>query len=140
VARHAQRAGQRLHVRQQLDARFGPRLYTDGLRIYTTLDLEVQQSAERALDAQLNAIEAGTYGPYKHLTYAAYLEQQAESDDNLEHPTTPYLQGLAVTLEARTGRILAMVGGRDYNDSKFNGRDREDRGRDSALDGVDHSH
>ncbi|HQR17785.1 MAG TPA: PBP1A family penicillin-binding protein [Gemmatimonadales bacterium] len=108
------------YIRQQLDARFGPRLYTDGLRIYTTLDLEVQQSAERAMETQLAAIEAGTYGPYKHLTYAAYLERQAESDDNLEHPTTPYLQGLAVTLEARTGRILAMVGGRDFEDSKFN--------------------
>jgi penicillin-binding protein 1A len=108
------------YVRQQLDARFGPRLYTDGLRIYTTLDLEVQQSAERALEAQLSAIEAGTYGPYHHLTYAAYLEQKAESEDDTEHTTTPYLQGLGVTLEARTGRILAMVGGRDFEDSKFN--------------------
>jgi penicillin-binding protein 1A len=108
------------YIRQQLDARFGPRLYTDGLRIYTTLDLEVQQSAERAMETQLSAIESGAYGPYKHLTYAAYLEQQAENDDNLEHTTTPYLQGLAVTLEARTGRILAMVGGRDFEDSKFN--------------------
>lgn len=108
------------YIRQQLDARFGPRLYTDGLRIYTTLDLEVQQSAERALEAQLSAIEAGTYGPYRHPTYAAYLEQKAESDDETEHTTTPYLQGLAVTLEAKTGYILAMVGGRDFEDSKFN--------------------
>jgi penicillin-binding protein 1A len=108
------------YIRQQLDARFGPRLYTDGLRIYTTLDLEVQQSAERALESQLSAIEAGTYGPYHHLTYAAYLERKAERDDETEHSTTPYLQGLAVTLEARTGRILAMVGGRDFEDSKFN--------------------
>jgi len=108
------------YIRQQLDARFGPRLYTDGLRVYTTLDLEVQQSAERALESQLGAIEAGTYGPYHHLTYAAYLEQRAESEDDTEHTNTPYLQGLAVTLEARTGRILAMVGGRDFEDSKFN--------------------
>jgi len=108
------------YVRQQLDARFGPRLYTDGLRIYTTLDLDVQQAAERALESQLTAIETGTYGPYHHQTYAAYLEQKAESDDEMEHTTTPYLQGVAVTLEARTGYILAMVGGRDFDDSKFN--------------------
>ena len=108
------------YIRQQLDARFGPRLYTDGLRIYTTLDLEVQQSAERALDAQLNAIEAGTYGPYRHQTYAAYLEQKAESEDEAGPTNPPYLQGLAVTLEAKTGYILAMVGGRDFVDSKFN--------------------
>lgn len=107
-------------IRQQLDARFGPRLYTDGLRIYTTLDLDIQQAAERALEAQLSSIETGTYGPYKHLTFAEYLERKAESEDESEHTTTPYLQGLAVTLEARTGRILAMVGGRDFDDSKFN--------------------
>jgi penicillin-binding protein 1A len=50
------------YIRQQLDARFGPRLYTDGLRIYTSLDLEIQQSAERAMETQLSAIEGGSYG------------------------------------------------------------------------------
>ena len=33
---------------------------------------------------------------------------------------TPYLQGLVVTLDAKTGNIRAMVGGRDFEDSKFN--------------------
>ena len=108
------------YIRQQLDARFGPRLYTDGLRIYTTLDLDVQQAAERAMEAQLSAIEAGTYGPYKHQTYATYLERKAESEDEVGPAQSPYLQGLAVTLEAKTGYILAMVGGRDFEDSKFN--------------------
>ncbi|MEZ4413116.1 MAG: PBP1A family penicillin-binding protein [Gemmatimonadales bacterium] len=108
------------YIRQQLDARFGPRLYTDGLRIYTTLDLEVQQAAERALESQLSSIEAGAYGPYKHPTYAAYLEKKAESEDEIGPAQSPYLQGLAVTLEAKTGYILAMVGGRDFEDSKFN--------------------
>ena len=41
------------------------------------------------------------------------------SDDN-SRSTTPYLQGLVVTLEAKTGYIRAMVGGRDFDDSKFN--------------------
>jgi len=108
------------YIRQQLDARFGPRLYTDGLRIYTTLDLEVQQAAERAMETQLGAIEAGTYGPYKHETYATYLEKKAETEDEVGPAQSPYLQGLAVTLEAKTGYILAMVGGRDFEDSKFN--------------------
>ena len=108
------------YVRQQLDARFGGRLYTDGLRIYTTVDLDVQQAAERALDAQLAAIEAGTYGAYRHLTYSAYLEQKAETEEDVEHTTTPYLQGLAVSIDPRNGHILAMVGGRDFEDSKFN--------------------
>ena len=45
-------------LRQTLDARFGRDLYERGLRVYTTLDLDVQESAERALETQLDAIEA----------------------------------------------------------------------------------
>src|SRR5207244_2064209 len=33
----------------QLDARFGRDLYEGGLRIYTTLDLDMQEAAERAI-------------------------------------------------------------------------------------------
>ena len=107
------------YVRQQLDARFGQDLYRAGLRIYTTLDLEMQQAAERALEARLEAIESGADGKFPHPTYRQYLEGRAESVDD-DAPTSPYLQGLAVTLEAATGYIRAMVGGRDFDDSKFN--------------------
>src|SRR5439155_75813 len=48
-------------LRVQLDARFGRDLYESGLRIYTTLDLDMQEAAERALQSQLDAIEAGAY-------------------------------------------------------------------------------
>ncbi|HEU5171750.1 MAG TPA: PBP1A family penicillin-binding protein [Gemmatimonadales bacterium] len=108
------------YVRRQLDARFGQDLYRAGLRIYTTLDLEMQQAAERALEARLEAIESGADGKFPHPTYRQYLESRAETVDDPNAPTSPYLQGLAVTLEARTGYIRAMVGGRDFEDSKFN--------------------
>jgi penicillin-binding protein 1A len=107
------------YVRQQLDARFGQDLYRAGLRIYTTLDLEMQQAAERALEARLEAIESGADGKFPHPTYRQYIEGRAESADD-DRPNSPYLQGLAVTLEASTGYIRAMVGGRDFEDSKFN--------------------
>jgi hypothetical protein len=81
------------YVRQQLDTRFGPDLYTNGLRIYTTIDLDMQQAAERALTQQLEAIEGGTYGEYEHPTYSQYIEKR---EDQSESPVpTPYLQGLA---------------------------------------------
>src|SRR6266576_2617275 len=48
-------------LRVQLDARFGRDLYEGGLRIYTTLDLDMQEAAERAVQSQLDAIEAGVY-------------------------------------------------------------------------------
>jgi membrane peptidoglycan carboxypeptidase len=35
--------------REHLEPEFGNRLYTDGLKIYTTLDLEMQQQAEQAV-------------------------------------------------------------------------------------------
>ena len=48
-------------VRQQLDARFGKKLYEQGLNVYTTLDLDMQSTAERTLEHQLRAIEGGRY-------------------------------------------------------------------------------
>ena len=108
------------YVRQQLEARFGRELYTSGYRIYTSLDLDIQQAAERALEARLEAIESGADGKFTHETYRQYMESRADNNDNNSRSTTPYLQGLAVTLEAKTGYIRAMVGGRDFDDSKFN--------------------
>jgi penicillin-binding protein 1A len=111
------------HVRRDLDARYGRRLYEGGLRIYTTLDLEVQEAAERALLAQLDAIESGKYSPGGRfpggITYRDYLESQ-EAQGGDRGPFTPYLQGALVAMDARTGHILALIGGRDFADSKYN--------------------
>src|SRR6266550_1739531 len=106
----------------QLDARFGRDLYEGGLRIYTTLDLDMQEAAERALQSQLDAIEAGVYSNGKfpgRTTYREYIESSKASGE--DHGVyTPYLQGALVALEANTGYIRAMIGGRDFDDSKFN--------------------
>jgi penicillin-binding protein 1A len=107
-------------VRQQLDARFGSDLYRSGYRIYTTLDLDTQQAAERALEARLEAIESGADGKFEHPTYQQYQNSKAEESDERDRTTTPYLQGLVVTIEAKTGQIRTMIGGRDFGDSKFN--------------------
>ncbi|HEX3276853.1 MAG TPA: PBP1A family penicillin-binding protein [Gemmatimonadales bacterium] len=108
------------YVRQQLDARLGADLYKSGYRIYTTLDLDTQQAAERALEARLEAIESGADGKFTWPSYRQYLDSRAESPDDGSRTTTPYLQGLVVTLDAKTGDIRAMIGGRDFEDSKFN--------------------
>ena len=109
-------------LRVQLDARFGRDLYEGGLRIYTTLDLDMQEAAERALQAQLDAIEAGVYSNGKfpgRTTYREYIESSKATGE--DHGLfTPYLQGALVALEANTGYIRAMIGGRDFDDSKYN--------------------
>jgi penicillin-binding protein 1A len=108
---------------QFLEPRYGRDLYGKGLRIYTTLDLDMQEAAERALGAQLDAIEAGAYTNGRwdgRTTYRDYLESSKAGEEEDHGPFTPYLQGALMAMDVHTGYILAMVGGRDFADSKYN--------------------
>ncbi len=106
-------------VRQTLLDHFGDRLYDEGYKVYTSLDLDMQGAAERALENQLKAIEAGRHGAYSHLSYEAYLARSAEGGET-GAANSPYLQGAFVAVDPRSGAVRAMVGGRDFGDSKFN--------------------
>ena len=108
-------------IRQDLEAKFGRQLYEGGLRIHTTLDLDMQETAERAVENQLETIESGVYsqGHFPGKTYRDVMESQKSSGEN-PAGFTAYLQGALVSLDAHTGAILAMVGGRDFDDSKYN--------------------
>lgn len=98
-------------VRRFLEERYGPRYGTMGLRVWTTLDPAAQNAADTALAAGLRRAEAMPWfsGP-------RYGTAKAKASP----AGTPYLQGLVLSLNARTGEILAMTGGRDWKDSKFN--------------------
>lgn len=101
------------YVRQRLAAQYGEdRLYNDGLQVVTTLDLEAQHVAEKALEAQLKKLEK----------LNRYKVVRKPSSDASETPAkgTLYLQGAAVVLDTHSGEILAMVGGRDFWESRFN--------------------
>ncbi len=71
----------------------------EGARIYSTLDPIVQELATESLQQGLVKLE-GAYPALK----------------GGDHP----LQGAAVVLAAKTGHVLALVGGRDYRTSQFN--------------------
>jgi penicillin-binding protein 1A len=105
-------------VRAQLYDRFGTRLYERGFRVYTTLDLDMQLAAERAVEEQLELIENEEYGAYNHVTFQQDLENGRIP--GVKREQTPYLQGAMVTVDAVTGHVRAMVGGRDFDDSEFN--------------------
>ncbi|MGI8844445.1 MAG: penicillin-binding protein 1A [Gemmatimonadaceae bacterium] len=105
-------------VRKHLDDQFGARLYNDGLRVFTTLDIDMQSAAERSIEAQLRAIEAGKYGRFTHVSYETYTAREALGDES--GGNSPYLQAAFIALDARTGAVRALVGGRDFGDSKFN--------------------
>jgi penicillin-binding protein 1A len=92
-------------VRRELVDRFGgSRVAQGGLRVYTTLEPELQQAAEKILENGIADIE-GRRG-YKH---------PRRGKDAKE-----YLQGALVAMDPTTGAVRAMVGGRDFNESRFN--------------------
>jgi penicillin-binding protein 1A len=96
-------------VRRQLEAQLGDALYQGGMRIHTTLDPRLQAAAEQQLEAQIRAVENGAFGPFRGPRRSQYR-------DSTE---TPYLQGGAVFMDAQTGDVLALVGGRSWDDSRF---------------------
>ncbi|MFB3111538.1 MAG: transglycosylase domain-containing protein, partial [Gemmatimonadales bacterium] len=114
-------------VRKQLYARFGDALFDKGFRVYTTLDLSMQLSAERALEKRLREIEAGNlrpqdpaYGP-REFPHPSYKQIHDSLGGVISESTEmPYLQGALITMEAENGYVRAMVGGRNYEESKFN--------------------
>ncbi len=101
-------------VRGILDDRFGAKLYTDGLEIHTTLDLDMQAAAQAAMERGWTRIEE--WAGYDHPGYAEFTA--ANEGANL--PNLPYVQGMFVATEPETGHVRAMIGGRDYVHSKFN--------------------
>ncbi|MBE0595112.1 MAG: transglycosylase domain-containing protein, partial [Gemmatimonadales bacterium] len=87
------------YVASRLRADHGDDAMSRGLTVFTTLDLRLQRAAEDAVARGLGRLER---------------ERPA-----LERADSP-LQAALVALDARTGEILAMVGGRDYGTSQFN--------------------
>src|SRR6267143_6680545 len=85
-----------------------------GLSIYTTLDPAVQNAAQDALEKQLTKIEHQSN--FHHPLKADYKPpENGEGDSSM-----PYLEGAVVVIDNASGGIRALVGGRDYAQSKFN--------------------
>ena len=98
-------------VRQILDSRFGEEVYRGGLRVTTTLDVGVQRAAQEAMEYGWSRIEA--LPTFKHPRYADF-------DTVKSFPgSTPYLQGALIAIDPHTGAVRALIGGRDFQQSKF---------------------
>ncbi|MCG6957310.1 MAG: PBP1A family penicillin-binding protein [Gemmatimonadetes bacterium] len=98
-------------VRQILDDRFGDEIYRNGLHVYTTLDVRMQRAARAAMQRGWAAIEGD--GDFDHPKYADF-------DTVATFPEqTPYLQGAFVALDPATGQVKALIGGRNFDQSKF---------------------
>jgi penicillin-binding protein 1A len=101
-------------VRRELDNRYGADLYRKGFRVYTTLDIEMQGLAQEAMDKAWDRLEGQSN--FKHPKYAEVIAKGGSPHEG----RTPYLQGMFISLEPASGEIRALIGGRDFKDSKFN--------------------
>jgi 1A family penicillin-binding protein len=106
-------------VRRELVDRFGwQRVYQGGLRVYTTINMPMQEVAEAAIAEQIKSIEARraawqrSRAPQKKLAKNAPPAKVPRETD--------VLQGALIALEPDTGYVRAMVGGRDFDASHFN--------------------
>jgi membrane carboxypeptidase/penicillin-binding protein len=116
-------------IAQQVIAQYGrDAAISDGYRIYTTLDGELQKKAEKALREQLDVVER--HEGFEHQTYAQYdtlyrqFQRNAQAGANTGAEVPPlalpaYLQGSVVVLDNATGGILTLVGGRDFAHSAY---------------------
>lgn len=84
------------YVRDRLLEKYGANVvYNGGLKVYTTIDMEMQEYAEQVMAS-------------------APIFLQSTEEQNVD------LNGSLVCLDPKSGHILAMYGGRDFNKSQFN--------------------
>ena len=106
-------------VRKDLVERFGgTRVAQGGLRVYTTMDMDLQRTAEKAIEDGVASIEHRRGYPH---------ERKGEMDG------ADYLQGALVAMDPETGAVRAMVGGRDFPESHFNRATQAKRQSGSAF-------
>jgi penicillin-binding protein 1C len=78
------------YVKDQIENEYGSKIIDQGVKIKTTLSLDVQQTVEKIVKEEIEKLK----------------------DYNATN-------GAVVVLDSKTGEILAMVGSYDFNDEKF---------------------
>jgi penicillin-binding protein 1A len=92
-------------VRKQLVEQFGwERVYQGGLKVYTTIDLDMQRAAEAEVSRAIQEIE----------------RRQAQRRKAIPSAAGNPLQAALVAMDPHTGEVRAMVGGRSFDQSHFN--------------------
>jgi len=101
-------------IRRYLEIKYGAEfLYRSGSNIYTTFNKNIQRVAEEILEKHLRSIEKDY-----QLKITKAKTDSTGIPDTLNK--TPYLQGALMIVDHHKGEIKAMIGGRDFSQSKFN--------------------
>ncbi len=95
-------------------------VYSGGLVVQTTLDVDLQDDVMKELDAGLVAqLESVPRYPYQ--TRAQFLAQREATPPEERGKLRPqYVQAACVIIDNATGALLAVVGGRDSEESPLN--------------------
>ena len=81
-------------------------VYNGGLKVYVTMDMDLQDLAEEAIRTRMAYVDSLVGDPVYEL---ATTEERKRS-----------LEGALVAIDTRTGALRALAGGRDYTTSEFN--------------------
>jgi len=107
-------------VRRELVERFGwSRVSEGGLRVFSTIDMQMQESAEAAVAESLKTLDDRRRKLAERRQAARKVPATTPGA-----PTSPVaiqpLQAALVALDPSSGHIRAMIGGRDFAESPFN--------------------
>lgn len=115
-----------IYARKRLEEMFGEKLvYQGGLKVITTIDLDLQHQAEclaRIQVARLSGPEAQAALTEEELAAcpaAEFLRPLSQADLAQDHNIS---NASVVAMDPRTGEILVMVGSLDYWDESIDGQ------------------
>ena len=95
------------HIKNMVEKQYSPEVLSyGGLKIYTTLDTRLQNIAQAAVRDELAKLDERL----------GFQEYDLASIEEKKH----YIQAALVSMDPRTGKVKAMVGGRDFSVSQFN--------------------
>ncbi len=95
-------------------------VYSGGLTVRTTLDVDLQDDVMNELDAGLIAQLESVKG-YPYETRAQFIaRRETTPEDKREGLRPQYVQAACVIIDNATGALIAVVGGRDSEESPLN--------------------
>ncbi len=95
-------------------------VYSGGLRVRTTLDVDLQDDVIRELDAGLVAQLESVKG-YPYETRAQFMARREAAPAEAREGMRPkYVQAACVIIDNNSGALIAVVGGRDSEESPLN--------------------
>lgn len=92
-------------------------LTNGGLRVYTTLDRQLQQAAAEAIQVGMTQVDAAII---RSRTRRVRQGKGKNATVHTEVTPGPLPQVALIALDPHTGEVLALAGGRDYSASQLN--------------------